>query len=1702
MDTLSKLIKAGRLKVAQRLEGEAGSDKATPENRGRINFSSNKVNWEKVNDDLRNITELRDLLASLENIEQVASKLILDNPRFWVELDYRPGDSQFWNSSEDYSSSSVDSWYLQSLNAELHEDEKKATSLKKLVEFDNDAYKTITASIFEQLAQDPITAQTSTIEQDENEGAMPQFELVDRLSMDFGAWTKRIYQLCLLKDEVFAHYVLPEESSYPFSLLPLEKFRYFYRELATICRLQESLKLWMERQTPETVAVLSCAKWLQSLTPFIDAVKLLAAISMQFSVIFLTIKNSLEEAQKIKKELVPSLGIQLIEYQKLELTIEELEGVIAQETEKLSAAQETIASLQQQQQEILQKIEFARQQRIAPQQALMAKMADTSDEKQNDLLRETLYTHIAVTEASVQAIESWEKDLKKTIPSKDIATCHKQIEEYQKIIAHYQDKIAFINLSEENKRKKAARDALHQQAVNNAEETWAKCYDKAVSYLTTYMQHAELASVLPAFLECPASDIMLLRAVSQQDELDKFILKEMQVDEVKQLTLKSSAGTVIYADASEQQFSHLLVSTESSQSSAVGRDILEDLEDISQKILDSYRAESGADQQILQQLESVLATEVVEKMQDSPQERESMFSFVVRKPSNSVVTRQKVLSPSEELALHRMMRTTTEDQRLAQIMDECYVGYNLCATSATIQEWLKIQYQRLYLRFFETTLSEEIPFFNSKQLEQLTVNNWMLSLCHVIETLTAKCDSEDLAQQRVISIVKVLHKMIEHAESLPAWVDGDIFEKIDNSDDKNYAKQLTEVVKVKLAFSLVLELLCEVLNQSEHKTEAAFLVEMQDNFKLKFSIEDTKKTDVIALAIYFLSLHQTELLQGTNFSMTDSFSKQSSRTEKDIKETSTWSQLRNLAAKATGLDLKNKDISQAKIIAEPVYVEVNDRFINLVVAELKVILLFVNNEAIFMENIVGIDNSVQDKEQLLGEVFLEKRAKIEKHTFEDEDGYRKALEAAQKRRATGDFAVVGSVAGVTNGAALWPDLYQAMEMSSVVSVVLCSLVLENPALNMLIKEDTVMASSFDILKWVKKINALCDARANAVREIENRLNGVTEAEEASLGQFIFTFKQLKLFLHSVGLQEFLQQQTKSSLNKLVQSVQRLNAIVMMLCIITLAVKREQGQAQEMMSLLPASEKIHRQSVVGEDSVAAAWSAYTLGIKFFSAYLANTKNIPTIKLDNISVLLPFVKTDLMQQWIEQFPEITGDTMFIEYFQGMLQLQPRSMFVILGSGEYGAIISLQPTVKPSMYVLQVNPERLHPEFTIARAALNVKGRAPYSLLKVADNYDKKVGMEASGDIKMETLCKGFGAISERDQLQLAYGIICSNRREDSFALQGFLGLLYFVTIQRTVLKAPVGSRMAQSLAKFAENELGIDLQQFKEIFNRWVRSRGFKSSEGAQHIISEHKRDIFVVNLALTMAVGCLQSAETAVLTNHQLQFAIRANGYLTVLHIHAFIENLEMYKGFHQTPETIFCILNEFIQQCGDLSRLMQSYLDENSSSTLSGNASQVSGYQCIKLAFIFVLVMYKEIFATLKNIGAHGSQYENFEDLFTHILREYFLRDTAHDGLAYSLAFEFFETKDFFKENTLVALGAPVENPSCFKRTLQDSSTITATTRGFALLGPVRNPATRTVLLQQGVSSFFAATQVDPEEAVLLMAAINSHSSASVIKKI
>ena len=192
---------------------------AAPENRSLISFSSNKVNWEKVTDDLRKITELRDLLASLENIEQVASKLILDNPRFWVKLDHRPGASRFWNSSEDYSS--VDSWYLQSLNAELHEDEKKVTSLKKLAELDNNAYKAIAASGFAQLAQDPTTARSATIEQGKDEEFMSQVEGIDRPSMDFGAWARRIYQLCSLKDEVFEHYVLHEENAYPFSLMPL-----------------------------------------------------------------------------------------------------------------------------------------------------------------------------------------------------------------------------------------------------------------------------------------------------------------------------------------------------------------------------------------------------------------------------------------------------------------------------------------------------------------------------------------------------------------------------------------------------------------------------------------------------------------------------------------------------------------------------------------------------------------------------------------------------------------------------------------------------------------------------------------------------------------------------------------------------------------------------------------------------------------------------------------------------------------------------------------------------------------------------------------------------------------------------------------------------------------------------------------------------------------------------------------------------------------------------------------------------------------------------------------------------------------------------------------------------------------------------------------------------------------------------------------
>ncbi|MCD8573862.1 MAG: hypothetical protein LRY30_01730, partial [Gammaproteobacteria bacterium] len=96
----------------------------------------------------------------------------------------------------------------------------------------------------------------------------------------------------------------------------------------------------------------------------------------------------------------------------------------------------------------------------------------------------------------------------------------------------------------------------------------------------------------------------------------------------------------------------------------------------------------------------------------------------------------------------------------------------------------------------------------------------------------------------------------------------------------------------------------------------------------------------------------------------------------------------------------------------------------------------------------------------------------------------------------------------------------------------------------------------------------------------------------------------------------------------------------------------------------------------------------------------------------------------------------------YITNLLELNIRNMDIRLHLVYNELVISVLPTRELSgTYGLNIFPERLHPEFKIRCAALDEKGREPYSILKAGDIYLLKKGV-FNPSIKKKSSCYARG------------------------------------------------------------------------------------------------------------------------------------------------------------------------------------------------------------------------------------------------------------------------------------------------------------------------------------------------------------------------
>ncbi|MCD8543157.1 MAG: hypothetical protein LRY69_07320 [Gammaproteobacteria bacterium] len=484
-----------------------------------------------------------------------------------------------------------------------------------------------------------------------------------------------------------------------------------------------------------------------------------------------------------------------------------------------------------------------------------------------------------------------------------------------------------------------------------------------------------------------------------------------------------------------------------------------------------------------------------------------------------------------------------------------------------------------------------------------------------------------------------------------------------------------------------------------------------------------------------------------------------------------------------------------------------------------------------------------------------------------------------------------------------------------------------------------------------------------------------------INELMFIFKEHAMLNRHILPSEVV---NNKNVNKFLDKLSHFNAFSSIVCVLMLGILREQNVQLNQ----------------------TAWGKYKTIIKFLTDY-SNTKpgrlsnkNVEklTQHMHAINVALPLVKREWLIHWKEEHPNITDEEE--NYITNLLELNIRNMDIRLHLVYNELVISVLPTRELSgTYGLNIFPERLHPEFKIRCAALDEKGREPYSILKAGDIYLLKKGV-FNPSIKKNLVAT----------LEAIYAIICKGERKNSLELIGFVFYFILMCVENSKIKSEHGSDMAKALREFAVTEIGVDLGHYRTLFDNHIRPKAYRSHVAKKSEVEEGAQyDLFVLNIALTaMVVKCAER-----LSSHQLQFAIRANGYLSLLYIDTLMENLRLPTP----PEGTFRDLGEFNSIIRENTR---NYTDKISS-------VQLTEFQKIKLSFIFVLIFYREMLA-----NAAFDKHEEYQALFAHILAEYFLPERPYDKTAYHLACHFFnqqpgqtvectqdQKNDFFEQITV-----------------------------------------------------------------------------------
>lgn len=1414
-----------------------------------------------------------------------------------------------------------------------------------------------------------------------------------KLEIDYTLWAQQVYQLCASKDKVFDQYDVEKDL-----VLSLEKFRGFQQELARVAQLQAKFQTWcahiaMQENASLTDSTLK-SKW-EEIEKFSNAVEFLAAQTMALSLFPLSMKSDAEYKERIYQSFYPKIEWTAIAAPdqrllgSIEEKIEQRKKEIVSDEKSLAEKQVIMEKIENTPDQYIQD-EQARFQALIDKQeiaiaALEKKLAQLSSKEDHDQerladIRLDIASQKIYKNEIVQILTGVQNDPQIFLQSQGDST---------------QDYIDQSTCSIEAKKKNL--ECLQRQKANNdaraaaekkAAEVWQRDFPQGIALLKKYHERKMLESFFPFSVASDIDDVdpVLRNALltTHPDEAVKSIVRknrhsnvrklirvEFHVVEQQSVSAASSKMGSIFSSLGSSSSSNLpsfnFQLTFKSETGGFTGTVVISPEHCKPDYKFDSKVKASKEMKLPPSISAVIANEF-RKQGEMP--THALYQLEVA--GNELTSSRSI---NNEHALHALIRATEPtESSLSVAIDQFETRYNVqSAPASDFENFIsRLEKQDLFFNYFRTQIiydHKEHDFFSTQQLIHLSQGNLLLQLCCIQAHLEQYIFHNKILKTRIQSIIKVFNKMIINIDALPEWID-EFIAGMDSKTERESIGKLSPVIKTKIAVGFALEffnkilvalsaneatsLATEIIQDAKNLSAVSrFFRKIQQDFKLPF-VENEK--NYFHLGFNFLVAHEDELLSATNFQVVieEEVAKAVQSTESvdkavtsKVKSSSIVGRVKKIGRKFAGGNetktAQNVTSHSSAAVITPVKrdcYKVDEENITLF-AMLPGKINDLNNQ-FFMTFADAVSRSSLEEELVLNQAFIDNA--LEAHFVdddEDEDEYSNMLGQQKKQKQDALEKESAAVKARPD-----PKLNEALEFSCAVSVVLRKLILGHARFGAAATEfpenaaiPFVQCPTTGVYGWIRQISDACEKRNHVLSQRAEIDGGEFSGYQLrQLYGFEAILATINHFARNEALMTYFNQQTQSvplAKAEFIAAVKRLAAIMMQLCIIVLAIKKE---------MEPVEMANTAQHEVGKaSSIDSAWTDYENARNSFNAYVQDEKLLDGIKISSqIQGLLPVfdASIDTMME-IEQ-PQIQSFT--IE-----LLVDPKVM-IRLTRSETGQLFT----------AWNVNPKQLHPEHD------NEAISSPTDIIHVYNEIINRL-----------VEVKDPGATFEVDQInRISVQRIAGADREkiysqkDKLLLIGFYGLLYISAIQK--VKGPIKtegkSRIAQALYEICLRDLGVNLRIFRKIFNRFIRPHAFISSQKSKKMTAvEAPFEVLCVQLALQVAVSTFKSNN--FYRHDQFEFGIRSNPFMQLLNVPAIIQKrviedkVEFWKNENNAQNLL--PLNALVNIIAELPARIISFFMAADSTNVTTELNKLTGLQQIKLAFVFEVEFYRDHFESL-----------------------------------------------------------------------------------------------------------------------------------------